>query len=123
MPPKDVKLIIYLIDQLGTDFVMAKNTAISSVAKSLKMHIQKNIHLIYKQEFYKDKQNEIYELFIEYLVPIMENIDHPELIKKWKQIIDAATYENNITQDVKILSIQKQIDRNDKTEYWPDRIK
>ena len=57
------------------------------------MHIQSDINLIYKQGFYKSKWKEIYDLFIEYLVPIMENLDHPALIEEWKQNIDAADYE------------------------------
>ena len=32
------------------------------------------------------------DLFIEYLVPIMADIDHAALIEEWKQNIDAATY-------------------------------
>ena len=37
--------------------------------------------------------------------------------------VDAAAYENNLNQDVKIPSIKKKIDRNNKTEYWPTSIK
>ena len=37
MIPKDVKLRIYVIDQLETYLVMAKNTAIFSVAKTIKI--------------------------------------------------------------------------------------
>ena len=33
-------------------------------------------------------------MFNEYAVPIMYDIDHPALIKKWKQNIDADAYEN-----------------------------
>ena len=56
MLPNDAKLRIYVIDQLETDYVMAKNTAIYSVANTIKkLHIQKNMHLIYKQDFYKDE--------------------------------------------------------------------
>ena len=55
--PNDIKLRINLIDQLDIDFVMAKNKSISYVANTIKtLHIQKNMHLIYKQDFYKDKQ-------------------------------------------------------------------
>ena len=43
------------------------------------------MHLIYKQDFYKDKQKEIYDIFIEYLAPIMENLDDPALIEERKQ--------------------------------------
>ena len=78
-----MKLRINAIDQLETDIVMKKNTAIYSVAKTVKkLHIQSDLHLIYKQEFYKDKQKEIYELFIGYLVPVMDDIYHPALIEE-----------------------------------------
>ena len=46
--PNDVKLRIHAIDQLETDFIMAKNTAISSVVNTInKFHIQSNLHFIY----------------------------------------------------------------------------
>ena len=48
------------------------------------------MHLVYKQDLYKDKQKEIDELFIEYLVIIMDDLDHIELVELWKQILDAA---------------------------------
>ena len=73
------------------------------------MHIQKNIHFIYKKNFYTDKQKELDELFIEYLVPIMDDLDHPELIEKWKKHIDADDYETNKNQDVKIPSMKKKM--------------
>ena len=77
----DAKLIINVIDQLDTDSVMKKK-AIYPVANTIKkLHIQKNIHLIYKQDFYKYKKKEIDENFIEYLVIIMDDLDHIELIE------------------------------------------
>ena len=39
----------------------------------------------------------------------MKNIDHPALIEEWKKNIDAAAYEKNINQDVKIPSIKKKL--------------
>ena len=50
------------------------------------------MHLIYKQELYKDLKK-IDDFFIEYLVPIIDNIDHPTLTEEWKQNIDAAAFE------------------------------
>ena len=44
----------------------------------------------------------------------MEDIDHPVLIGEWKQNIDTAAYKNNLNQDVKIPSIKKQTDRDEK---------
>ena len=53
----DVKLRIHVIDQLGTDFVMAKITAISSVANTInKFRIQSNVHWIKKKDSYYDKE-------------------------------------------------------------------
>ena len=49
----------------------------------------------------------------------MEDLDHPELIEERKKNIDAAVYGKNLNQDVKIPQIKKQVDRNNKTEYWP----
>ena len=80
------------------------------------------MHLIYKQDFYTDKQKEIDKLLIEHLVPIMDDLYHPMLIEEWKQNINATAYENNLNQDVKIPSIKKKY-RNNKNEYWPTRIK
>ena len=37
--------------------------------------------------------------------------------------IDAAAYEKNRYKDEKLPSIKKNIDRNDKTEYWQKIIK
>ena len=52
----------------------------------------------------------------------MEDLYHPALIEDWKQNINAAAYEKNLYKDLKIPSINKQIDRDDKTEYWPTSI-
>ena len=84
--PNDMKLRIYAIDQLKTYFVMAKNTEISSVTYNIKkLHIQSNLNLIHKQNLYHDKQDEIYELFDEYHIPLLNHIDHPALIGEWKK--------------------------------------
>ena len=86
------------------------------------MHIHINIHIIYKQDFYNAKEKEINDLFLKYLVPVMEDIEHPKLIKEWIQNIDAAAYENNLYKDETLPSIKKKVDGNDKTEYWPKSI-
>ena len=38
----------------------------------------------------------------------MEDLYHPALIEEWKQNIDAAAYENNLNQDVKVPSINRK---------------
>ena len=67
------------------------------------------MHLIYKQDYYEDKLNEIYDFIIGYLVPIMDDLDHHSFIEEWKQNVDPDAYKNNLNQDVKIPSVQKNI--------------
>ena len=58
--------------------------------------------MIYKQDFYKNKDKEIDDLFLEYLVTIMDDLDHPPLIEERKQNIDDAAYEKKLYKDVKL---------------------
>ena len=70
-----------MIDQLETYFAM-ENTAIYSVANTInKLHIHSDLHLIYKQKKYCDKQDEIDTLFNEYHVPLLNYLDNTSLIK------------------------------------------
>ena len=39
----------------------------------------------------------------------MDNIDHRALNEEWKQNLDAAAYEININQDVKLPSLKKKM--------------
>ena len=41
--------------------------------------------MIYKQEFYNNKEKEMDNLFLEYLVPVMEDFEHPTLIEELKK--------------------------------------
>ena len=64
--PNDAKLRINIINKLDTDYVMVKNKAIYTVANTIKkLHIQKDMHIIYKKYLYKNKEREIYDLFLE----------------------------------------------------------
>ena len=108
MIPNDVRLITNLNNQLDTDYVMVKNEAIPAVANTLKqLHIQNDMHMIYNKDFYKNKDKEIHESFIEYLVNNLVDLDHPVLIEERKQDIDADAYEKNLYKDVKLPSIKK----------------
>ena len=52
----------------------------------------------YKQDFYTTKEKEIYDLFLEYLVPVMEDIKHTAFIKERIQNLDAAAYKKIYTK-------------------------
>ena len=71
--------------------------------------------MTYKQDFYKTKDSEIDDLFLEYLVHVMKYLEHTALIEKWIQHIDTAAYENNLYKDEKLPPMKKKIDRNHKT--------
>ena len=61
--PNDAKQIIHVIEQLETDFFMAKNIATSSVENTInKLHIHTDLYFIYKQHFYYDKKDEMDEI-------------------------------------------------------------
>ena len=46
-----------------------------------------------------DRQtDEIDELFDEYHIPLLNDIDHPALIEEWKRNIDAAAYEKYLNK-------------------------
>ena len=71
-----------MVDQLKTDYVMLKNNALSTVANTIKQfHIHKNMHMTYKQYFYKTEESEIDDLFLEQLGPVMKGLENPALIE------------------------------------------
>ena len=75
-------LIINLANQTKTDYVMIKNDALSAIENTIKsLHVHKNMHMTYKQDFYKTKQKEIDDLFLEQLAPVTKDLKQPELIK------------------------------------------
>ena len=90
MLPNDLKLRIDVVDQLETDFVMAKTQQfpLQQTPQTRKICIR----FTYNTSIRINKK-EIDELFIANLVPIMDDIDHPVLIIEWKQNFDATAYE------------------------------
>ena len=80
--PIDAKPRIHVIDKQKTDYVMACYTVAYSVANTLnKFHIESNFYTFYKQNFYNDKRDKFDEIFDQYYLPLLKNIDHPALIQ------------------------------------------
>ena len=78
----DVKLRINLVDQLETYYFIAEDKEISAVVNIIKkLHIHKNMHMIYKQDFYKTIEKEMYDLFLEYILTVIDDIENPALIE------------------------------------------
>ena len=51
-----VRLRFNMNNQLDTDYIMVKNKAISAVTNTIKkLHIHKDMHMIYKQDLYNNK--------------------------------------------------------------------
>ena len=75
-------LIINLVDQLKTDYIMVKNDALYAIPNTIKpLHTHKNMHMKCKQDFYNTKQKKIDDLFLEHLAPVMKDLERPPLIK------------------------------------------
>ena len=47
-------------------------------------------------------------MFLGYLVPVMEYIEHSSLVEEWKQNLDTAANEKNLYKYVKLPSIKKK---------------
>ena len=73
------------------------------------------MHRTYKQDLYKNKDKEIDYLFLEYLVPVMDDILPSCVNRIMDKNLDTAAYEKNLHKDVKLQSINNKIDFNDKT--------
>ena len=61
---------------------MVKSKAISTIVNTIKkLHIQRDMHIIYKQDFYMNKQKEMEYLFLGHLFPVIDDLEHPALIE------------------------------------------
>ena len=61
---------------------MVKKEELFTIANTIKqLHIHKNMHMTYKQDFYKTKQSEIDDMFLKYLILVMKDLEHHVLIE------------------------------------------
>ena len=103
---------------------MAYTTAISSAENTIKiLQIQYPLNFVYQQIFYHDKQKEMNALFDKYQISLFKNIDHLALIQEWKQNLDAAAYEKNVHQEIKIPPKKKEINCHGIMTYCPTSIR
>ena len=60
------------------------------------MHIHSDLNSGHVNNLYHEIQWIIDELFYQYIKPLLKYIDHPVLIKEWKQNLDTDAYEKKI---------------------------
>ena len=121
--PNDVKLIIHVIDNLENYFVMAKNTAIWSVANTIKNCISSLTWICFTDKTSIGTNKSKYMTFL-------LNI----LFPSWTIFIIPCWLNNGNKILMLLLTIflklrckatikEEKNDRNNKTEYWPTSIK
>ena len=65
----------------------------------------------------------IINIFIAYVLPLIQGINHPALLQEWRLNIDAAEYEQNIDANLYKPSKKKKFNCHDSEDYWPTSIK
>ena len=68
----------------------------STSNKFKKLLLNKSLHFSYIKTEYNDKEEIINNTLIKYVEPLLDNINHPELLQEWKLNLHAAAYEKNI---------------------------
>ena len=79
-----------------SDHVMTCTTAITYISNTLnKFLLQYDLHSSYNQTKYIYEEEIIHNIFSKYVEPLLNYINHPELVQEWKLNIDAPVYEKN----------------------------
>ena len=76
------------------EYVITCTPAIPSISKTLKkLLLQYDFHSSYNQTIYIGEEEIIHNIFITYIEPFLNYINHPALVKEWKINIDAPAQE------------------------------
>ena len=82
---------------------------IPSTSNTLKnLVVNKILHSSYIKREFNNKKEMIVNIFSEYVVPMLKDINQPELLQEWERNLDAAAYERNIDANMSKPS-EKQI--------------
>ena len=80
-----------------SEYVMTCTTTIPYISNTIKkLWIQLDFHSSYIKTMYSYKDESIYNIFSTYVEPLLDDINHPELVQEWKLNIDASAYEKNL---------------------------
>ena len=76
-----------------SDYSMTCTTTIPSISNTLnKFLLQYYLYSSYNQAKYIDKYEIIHNIFSTYFKPLLNYINHPELVQEWKLNLDAPVF-------------------------------
>ena len=91
------KQIIHAMDMHDSDYVMICTTEITSISNTLKnFQIPSYFHSFYIKTIYNDEYEIINNIFITYVEPLLDDINHPTLLEERKLNLDYAAYKKQL---------------------------
>ena len=82
------------MDINDSDYVVIFNIEITSISKTIKkLWIQSYLHQFYIQTIYNDKEENTNYIFSTHVEPLLDNINHTELVQELKINLYAAAYK------------------------------
>ena len=76
-----------------SEYFMTFTTAIPSISNTLnKLLLQYYLYSSYNQAKYIGKDEIIHNIFSTYVEPLLNYINHPELVQEWKLNLDAPVF-------------------------------
>ena len=97
----EVKQIIHAEETDNSDKVMTCVNKIPSSSNTLKNLVaNKSFYSSYIQIEFNDNKKMIINIFSEYVVPLLKDINHTALLQEWIRNIDATAYKINIDANV-----------------------
>ena len=97
--PNLAKQRIHAEETHDSDYFMTCNTTISYIPNILKKFwLQSSLNSSYTQTKYNGREESIKNIFGTYVETLLNDINHPALVQKWKLNIYAAAYEEQFSE-------------------------
>ena len=98
--PNRAKQRIHVVDMHGNDSVITCNTMIPSILNNpKKIHLSTTIFNSYYSTYFDDRNDGFEVLYKQYTSIFVNNIDHPYLIKEFKQNKEMTDYERKLKRE------------------------
>ena len=118
--PTEVKFRDYAKETYNSDKVIICSTTIPYTSNTLKkLVVNTSFHSYSIQKIFNDRKEEMVNIFIAYVEPLIKYINHPALFQEWKLNLDAEDYERNIDANLYKPSEKKEFNRHNSDTYWP----